>query len=517
MLAGLAAVAALAGPAAAQDGEVRLARLPLATDAPAASLPAPKPLGTADLARYREIFGHTRAGRWAAADRGLRRLDDPLLVGHALAERYLHPTAYRSSYPELKRWLDRYAALPQAERIYRLAAGRRPDGAAYPARPIQVVLHGTGPALPPARPGELWQRGLDAWSRGEGETAARAFARAAGAPDAAADERAGAAFWAARASLRAHQPGQATRFLHLAARASDGFYGLLAQQVLDASVDFDWQGERIEVGTLDRLERDPAVRRAVALSRIGERELADAELKQVAARARPELTEALAILAARFELPSVQVQIAPALKQRDGRSHDAVRYPVPRWQPTGGYQLEPTLVHAVIRAESGFDPYARSPQGAVGLMQLMPSTARLAAKAMRIAYRGERWLMHPPVNMKIGQGWLRQLAGRKPVDGSLVHLIAAYNAGEGRVAAWAKGPLRHAADDPLFYIESVPLTETRNYIKRVLANLWAYQSRRGGAIPSLEALAGNQWPEVEPAESRAVAEVRSSQRHARAD
>jgi soluble lytic murein transglycosylase-like protein len=194
-----------------------------------------------------------------------------------------------------------------------------------------------------------------------------------------------------------------------------------------------------------------------------------------------------------------------------------VRYPVPRWQPAGGYQLEPTLIHAVIRAESGFDPYARSPKGAVGLMQVMPSTARLAAKAMRIAYRGERWLMHPAVNMTIGQGWLRQLAARKPVDGSLVHLIAAYNAGEGRVAAWAKGPLRHAAKDPLLYIESVPLTETRNYIKRVLANLWAYQARRGGAIPSLVALAENSWPEVEPAGRAAVAAVRRTQRHARAD
>ena len=73
-----------------------------------------------------------------------------------------------------------------------------------------------------------------------------------------------------------------------------------------------------------------------------------------------------------------------------------------------------------------------------------------------------------------------------------------------------------AGDDPLLYIESIPLTETRNYIKRVLASLWAYQARQGREIASLKALAENRWPEVEQG-VEAVAKAGGPQRHARAN
>jgi soluble lytic murein transglycosylase-like protein len=356
---------------------------------------------------------------------------------------------------------------------------------------------------------------LKAWRVGQPEAAAQRFARAA-ADGRVREDWAGAAFWAARASLRAGKPRQVSRFLRQAAGGDDQFYALLAQRMLDESIDVDWQEERLESATLELLLRYPSVQRAVALGQVGERDLADAELQRVAARAQPELAESLTALAVSLHLPSVQVRLAKELSRMDGRRSAVARYPLPRWQPAGGYRLEPTLVHAIIRAESGFDPTARSPKGAIGLMQVMPDTARLVAKGMKIAYRGERWLMHPPTNMKIGQAWLRRLAGTKTIDGSLIHLIAAYNAGEGRVIDWAKGPLRHAADDPLLYIESVPLAETCAYIKRVLANLWAYQARQGQKIGSLRALAQNRWPEVELGKE-AVAVAMKPTRHARAN
>ena len=110
--------------------------------------------------------------------------------------------------------------------------------------------------------------------------------------------------------------------------------------------------------------------------------------------------------------------------------------PLPAWQPAGGYKLDPSLIHAVIRAESGFDPAARSPKGALGLMQVLPDTARDVAKVTQLAYAGEGWLLDPPNNMAVGQAWLRQLAATSTVQGNLVHLLAAYNAGEGRLAGW---------------------------------------------------------------------------------
>ena len=84
------------------------------------------------------------------------------------------------------------------------------------------------------------------------------------------------------------------------------------------------------------------------------------------------------------------------------------------------------------------------------------------------------------------------------MHGSLLHLLAAYNAGEGRLQGWLANELEPAADDPLLFIESVPISETRGYLKKVLANLWAYQALTGETSPSLRALAENRWPEVDP-------------------
>jgi hypothetical protein len=81
------------------------------------------------------------------------------------------------------------------------------------------------------------------------------------------------------------------------------------------------------------------------------------------------------------------------------------------------------------------------------------------------------------------------------VGDSLIRLIVAYNAGETRLKGWLTGEMKGAPkQDPLLFIESVPIEETREYVKKVLANLWAYQARLGQPTPSLQALAENRWP-----------------------
>jgi soluble lytic murein transglycosylase-like protein len=369
------------------------------------------------------------------------------------------------------------------------------------------------------RPGahEVWRKGLAAWRAGASQAAAERFARLADDERLEGEALARAAFWAARASLRARKPRPVARFLRLAARGGDGFYGLLAQRTLDETVDFDWHEEQLKESMLELLLRYPAARRAIALAHVGELELAEEEVGRIGGRTpRPELARALVALAASLELPSAQMRLARRVRELDGRRHDGARFPLPRWRPAGGYRLDPSLLHAIVRAESGFDPKARSPRGAIGLMQVMPDTARHVAKTLKLAYAGDRWLLHPANNMAVGQAWLELLAATPTVDGDLIRLLAAYNAGEGRLAGWLQDELDGTTqEDPLLFVETVPIAETRAYIKKVLANLWAYEARLGRPSPSLRALAENRWPEVAPA---AVAAARpGSKLHARAD
>ena len=484
-----------AGPA-----ELKLARLSPADEAPAELGPLPRPLAFADIVRYRQIFALERAADWGGAERLIAELDDALLLGHVLAARYTHPTAYHPTYRELAEWLDRYADLPQAAAIYRMALERRPPGADKPTPPASIPGKVTArETRERANAGELWRQGIAAWRSGDVNAAADQFTRLANDERLDGETLARAAFWAARADLRARRPEQVTRLLRRAARSSDEFYGLLAQKTLDERIDFDWHEEQLKESMLDLLIRYPAAQRAIALGQVGEDELAEGEVRRMAERARPELAQALIALAASLELPSIEMDLAPQAGRVDGRRHDDARYPLPRWEPTGGYRLDPSLVNAVIRAESGFNERARSPKGALGLMQVMPDTARHVAKLTQLAYNGEGWLLHPPNNMAVGQAWLQQLAATKTVDGSLIHLVTAYNAGEGRLIGWQANELKDVGDDPLLFVESVPIAETRGYVKKVLANLWAYQSRLGEPSPSLLALAENHWPDVPPA------------------
>lgn len=107
----------------------------LLVSASAARAAEPDVLGPADEKRYRDIFMLQAAGRLDDADPLIEKIEDPILLGYVFEQRYMHPTAYRSSYQELARWLSSYADHPDAPRVYRLALRRRPAGA-RPQKPV---------------------------------------------------------------------------------------------------------------------------------------------------------------------------------------------------------------------------------------------------------------------------------------------------------------------------------------------------------------------------------------------
>jgi soluble lytic murein transglycosylase len=136
-------------------------------------------------------------------------------------------------------------------------------------------------------------------------------------------------------------------------------------------------------------------------------------------------------------------------------------------------------VYGIMRAESLFMPDARSPANAIGLMQLLPATGRQVSRRLGIAYRGNKTLLDPGINLRLGAGYLRQMRDR--FGGNMAMATAAYNAGPHRVKHWLPAA-RMPAD---VWVENIPFTETRTYVQRVMEHAVAFDWRLGRKIVPL--------------------------------
>ena len=138
------------------------------------------------------------------------------------------------------------------------------------------------------------------------------------------------------------------------------------------------------------------------------------------------------------------------------------------------------MVLALTRQESEFNPRAVSSANARGLMQMIPRYAQDEARKVGVAFR-QSWLTDDPeFNLRLGRGFLDELVVR--YGGSYVLAAAAYNAGPSRAWQWVSdfGDPRGGQVDPVDWIESIPFSETRNYVQRVLENTQVYRHRLTG-------------------------------------
>ena len=137
--------------------------------------------------------------------------------------------------------------------------------------------------------------------------------------------------------------------------------------------------------------------------------------------------------------------------------------------------LNNPLITAIAKQESEFYPYARSRSGAIGLVQVMPSTAKITAKKLGIVYNKNKLGNDIEYNVLIGSKYLESLI--EYYNGSLILAIASYNAGPTNVNKWIKlyGDPRDEAINVINWIELIPFTETRNYVQRVIENYIVYQ------------------------------------------
>jgi soluble lytic murein transglycosylase len=171
------------------------------------------------------------------------------------------------------------------------------------------------------------------------------------------------------------------------------------------------------------------------------------------------------------------------------------RFPMPHKQAvverSKAIGLDPAYVYGLIRQESRFIVEARSGVGASGLMQVMPATARWTAKKIGLTGFKTKQLNDSDTNIAIGTGYLKLVLD--DFAGSMPLAAAAYNAGPSRPRAWrgqTGGPTLEAA----IWAETIPFTETRDYVKKVLANTTIYAAMLSGKTQSLKARLGRVGP-----------------------
>lgn len=319
----------------------------------------------------------------------------------------------------------------------------------------------------------VWMAGTTALNRlTQPENAARMFqlyAAAAKSPQ----TQARGLYWAGRSLEAAGRRSEALPLYESAARFFDQFHGQLASERLGRvpRVRNDDAVVNVSAAQRENFNRRTIVRALIALGQSGNWVDQSLFVRSLANAVDNEVDHVLATeLAARIARPDLNVMIGRNARNTGLANYVNAAFPQVEVPPelTSSW----TMIHAISRQESQFDKEATSRVGARGLMQLMPATARDTAPRAGLAYNYES-LGNPQYNMALGSTYFGRLMDM--YGGSYVLAVAAYNAGPGNVNRWLRtyGDPRSEVD-VLTWIENIPLSETRNYVQRVLENAVVY-------------------------------------------
>ena len=535
-----------------------------------------------DTATYQNIFTYQKSCEWKKANRDILKIKNTVLMGHVLAQRYLHPRCYRSEFIELTYWLKKYNDLPQAKKIYRLAIKRMPEGYKRPSKPIkpkgipkqnfsntsknkiyksnkklskkqrlekqkllnaiksrvnkgwptgavkllnqrdvsilldqveidqQKELIAKGYFL--ANKNELsiqysnealtnsaihvvyagWTAGLAAWRLENYELAAKFFTNFSISLKDDVWHQASGAFWAARAYAKLNRYQDINFWLNKASKNSSSFYGILASNILGIKDPVDWKSSiSIKSNKTDLFSLEGG-KRIQALIQVGVPIQLEDEIIHLNSIMDKNIAMSSLDIAQHFNLAHTQLKIADKLKKYGVELPTRFFYPTPIWKPLNGFRLEPSLIYAFIHQESRFNENAKSHRGAMGLMQVMPSTAKFISTNKQVKKGNSDILKIPEINLDVGQEYIEYLLKLKSVDNNLIYLTAAYNGGPGNLQKWQQKI--NYLDDPLFFMESIPSRETRWFIEKVLTKYWIDKYKINEESESLALLANGKNP-----------------------
>jgi len=537
-------------------------------------------LNDSDINNYKKVFEYQETCEWKMANKYILQIENNILMGHVLSQRYLHPKCYRSKYLELYSWLKKYNDHPQARKIYRLAVRRMPQGYKSPPQPSKVVgientflepkkntkyvsqkklsknqrkekkklinaiksrvntgwptgavkllkqrdvttlldqveidqqkeLIAKGYFL--ADKNELailyaresleksalhvpysgWTAGLSSWRLKNYEQAADFFSDFSISLKKDVWHQASGSFWAARAYAKLNQYEDINFWLKRAADNPDSFYGLLAAQILGIENPIIWIPTKLGADEKMILSL-PAGRRIQALIQIGLLNELENEIIKINSVMNENIAMWSLDIAQHFNLAYTQLKIAGKLKRYNVILPTKYYYPTPIWQPLNGFTLDPSLLYAFMHQESRFNTTAKSHRGAVGLMQIMPATAKFISSNREVKRNNSNILKIPEINLDVGQEYIEYLLNLKLVNNNLIYLAAAYNGGPGNLEKWLEKT--NHLNDALFFMESIPSRETRWFIEKVLTKYWIYEDKIGNKSNSLRKLANGENP-----------------------
>lgn len=285
------------------------------------------------------------------------------------------------------------------------------------------------------------------------------------------------AYWLGRAYEAANDPVNAENWYRNAAMHISTFYGQQAYEKLRGRMAMPpIETTASAAAHADHLATNDVARATRMLTRLGYASDIPSFLNRLmeTGKDRPEILPGLAKMSHTMGRPSIGVRAAKEYHQRTGivllnESFPKLDFSLPSYANSA-------LTHALIRQESIFDPAAMSHAGARGLMQLMPATAQIEARSLKIAFNLSSLTSDPAYNVRLGSYHINKLVDN---NGSIIMAIAAYNAGQGNVNRWVRenGDPRTAGVDTIDWIESITFSETRNYVQRVMENQYVYSVR----------------------------------------
>lgn len=296
-------------------------------------------------------------------------------------------------------------------------------------------------------------------------------------------------YWKARSldELYGKARSESSSVLYRKAAQERSYYGFLAADALGQNYSFVHRPAPITPVQVQQMAKRPGLQRARELQAIGELFHARREWSYATKPMSHEELLAAGKVASAWGWYHKSIQSVLAADYLDDLE---LRFPlafadiVRDVSAQVGRQsapLEPSMIYAVARQESHFSHDAKSNSGALGLMQLLPSTARATARRAGVRYRRSWDLLSPSTNIALGSFYLSTLLNR--FDNNRFLAAAAYNAGPTRVAKWLKETRKRLPYD--VWIETIPYRETRNYVQNVLAYTVIYAYRSGTKLQLL--------------------------------